>query len=86
MIVDQGSEQAKRDRMEELVARAVHTGCPTAVCWAYYVAGLAVEHADVDRARTAYAKAVEHGSKADCRLLVMIALLRSLSGSHRRFA
>ena len=67
------------DRMEELVARAVHTGCPSAVCWAYYVAGLAIEHADVDRARTAYAKAVEYGSRADCRLLVMIARSYALS-------
>jgi tetratricopeptide (TPR) repeat protein len=66
-------------RMEELVARAVQTGCPSALCWAYYVAGLAVEYTDVDRAQIAYAKAVEHGNEADCRLLVMIARSYALS-------
>ncbi|HEX2072808.1 MAG TPA: BTAD domain-containing putative transcriptional regulator [Geodermatophilus sp.] len=59
--------------MGPLLERARASGNPSAIGWAYYVLGESLADADPEGALAAYAACVEHSSKADNRLDVMLA-------------
>jgi predicted ATPase/DNA-binding SARP family transcriptional activator len=74
-----GRAAEARAAIEDLLARAHQTGNPTTLSWAYYIAGEANADAGAERALTAYAAAIEHGSRGDSRLMVTLARSSSIA-------
>jgi hypothetical protein len=62
-----------------LVARARDSGNPSALGWAYYVLGESLAETDPEGALAAYASCIEHSSRADNRLDVMLARSSAVS-------
>ena len=66
-------------RMAELLGPLGELGNPSGLAWAYYVLGEATAESDPERALAAYAAVLEHGTRVENRLFVMLARSSTLT-------
>jgi hypothetical protein len=78
-----GGRTGEAEVVERIAPVAAATGNPTLTSWACLLTGLVVEDANPERALTAYAEAVRHGTAVDCRLFVSMAQVPAAAVSAR---